>query len=336
LQQRGDDLSAPQPPTERTSFPLQVARLLRLPNVFTALSNVAMGYFFVVPPVHLARDWPVLALLLTATAGLYLSGMVLNDLFDVEVDRLERPERPLPSGAVSLSLARGLGWGLWFLGLAAGVAAGMVASETLAPNWLSGAVATLLAFCVLLYNGVLKHTWLGPVAMGSCRMLNVLLGMSVPVLELDGPGWAQFAASQWLVAGGLGLYVTGVTWFARSEAGQSHRGPLLLGCTLLTAGLCSLASLPWFREVRGAAFRQQPLYVVLFFGLFGFPIVRRVVAAIFNPSPQLVQGAVKHALLSIIVLDAAVTLLVAPPGCGLAIAALLLPAMLLGRWVYST
>ena len=31
----------------------------------------------------------------------YTAGMILNDVADLEVDRRERPERPLPSGAVS-------------------------------------------------------------------------------------------------------------------------------------------------------------------------------------------------------------------------------------------
>ena len=32
-------------------------------------------------------------------------GMVINDIFDVEIDRINKPHRPLPSGAVSMRLA---------------------------------------------------------------------------------------------------------------------------------------------------------------------------------------------------------------------------------------
>ena len=79
---------------------LAYLRLMRLPNVFTALSNVAMGFAF-------ARDWNrpfgtsdaiLLACLAGASALLYTAGMVLNDVFDYDVDRQERPFRPLPSG----------------------------------------------------------------------------------------------------------------------------------------------------------------------------------------------------------------------------------------------
>jgi hypothetical protein len=71
--------------------------------------------------------------------------------------------------------------------------------------------------------------------------------------------------------------------------------------------------------------------------LLGVTIVRRSLAAAFNGSPPVVQGAVKHAILSIIMLDAAVCLASAEiPVYAIIVVALLGPALLLGRWVYST
>ena len=49
---------------------------------------------------------------------LYASGTALNDVFDFEIDRAERPNRPLPSGRVSRRAAAWLGG----LGLAIGPA----------------------------------------------------------------------------------------------------------------------------------------------------------------------------------------------------------------------
>ncbi|RIQ12958.1 UbiA family prenyltransferase, partial [Jiangella rhizosphaerae] len=47
-----------------------------------------------------------------ASACLYWAGMALNDYADRDLDRLERPERPIPSGRVkpgeALALAAGL------------------------------------------------------------------------------------------------------------------------------------------------------------------------------------------------------------------------------------
>ena len=51
---------------------------------------------------------------------MYSAGMVLNDVFDVEVDRVERPERPLPSGQIPVGWARLLGFEMLFFGAVAG------------------------------------------------------------------------------------------------------------------------------------------------------------------------------------------------------------------------
>ena len=45
----------------------------------------------------------------SASMILYASGTALNDVFDIEVDRAERPGRPLPSGRVSVRSAAWLG-----------------------------------------------------------------------------------------------------------------------------------------------------------------------------------------------------------------------------------
>ena len=137
--------------------------------------------------------------------------MVLNDVFDVEIDRRERPERPIPSGRVSLDAARRLGWRLLVFGRGRR-ARGRCFSPAISG---SGVVAAILATAILLYDAWLKRTPLGPVAMGACRMLNVLLGMSA----VDAP----LHAEHWLVAGAIGVYVAGITLFARKESERSSR-----------------------------------------------------------------------------------------------------------------
>ena len=66
------------------------------------------------------------------------------------------------------------------------------------------------------------------------------------------------------------------------------------------------------------------------------PTLRRGLIGVVDPRPRRVQAAVKQSLFSLIVLDAAVCLLVCPWPYALGVLALLLPAILLGRWVYST
>src|SRR5437867_1617930 len=90
------------------------AQLMRLPNIFTAMADPLAGWFVVGGG---APAWHVL-LLVGASACLYTSGIVFNDYFDYELDRLERPERPLPSGAISRAMAGGLGTALMASGLA--------------------------------------------------------------------------------------------------------------------------------------------------------------------------------------------------------------------------
>ena len=77
-------------------------QLCRFPAVFTALADIVLGYLLTRTQVD---SVPQLGLLLGASAGLYLSGMVWNDIFDRQQDAAERPKRPIPSGRVSLRAA---------------------------------------------------------------------------------------------------------------------------------------------------------------------------------------------------------------------------------------
>ena len=137
------------------------------------MADVTMGFLFTHAAFGQGDAW-VFAVLLAASSALYGSGVVLNDVFDVEIDSRERPHRPLPSGRISLASARWLGWELLLTGTALAWLAAFLADD-----FRPGIVGTLLAGCVVLYNAVVKRTFLGPVAMGGCRGLNVLLGMSV-------------------------------------------------------------------------------------------------------------------------------------------------------------
>jgi 4-hydroxybenzoate polyprenyltransferase len=80
-------------------------RLMRLPNLATAAADSMAGYL-VVSGLQ-AVQWPPAACLLAvlASLGFYAAGMVLNDVYDVAIDRAERPERPLPSGAIPVGRA---------------------------------------------------------------------------------------------------------------------------------------------------------------------------------------------------------------------------------------
>jgi 4-hydroxybenzoate polyprenyltransferase len=309
-------------------------RLMRLPNVFTAVADVLMGFVFA---RHSFSPGGALACLVAASALLYTAGMILNDVFDVEIDRKERPQRPLPAGQIPFGQARALGFVMLLMGVGFGWLAGyLYQHDPLLPvgyPWRSGAIATALAAAVLLYDGFLKKTPLGPVSMGLCRLLNVLLGMSLaPVFDADVDPVLHYTVAQWIVAAGIGVYITGVTIYAKGEVEQSRTPQLLFGVIVMVAGVVLLGVAGYFLETK---LRAPYVYWALL-ALLTLTIARRSLSAAFNGSPPLVQGAIKHAIMSLIMLDAAVAAASGPPYYAIAIVALLAPALLLGKWVYST
>lgn len=297
--------------------------LLRLPAVFTAMADVMMGYLVTHQDL---RPVALFLLLAAASSCLYLAGMVFNDVFDADLDARQRPQRPIPSGRVAHRSA----WRLAASLLGTGVAAASLAGW-LAGTWRPGTIAVLLAFCILLYDGALKRIVVAPLGMGACRMLNVLLGMS-----LAGTASAELA-TPWgtpplLLAAGIGLYIVGVTLLARTETATSNRGAMTVATTILVLGLALLASAPW----GGAVLVVAPQGWYLLWAVLALIIVRRCVVAIVRPTPQLVQAAVRHCLRSIIVIDAAIVLGHCGVFWGCAVLLLLAPMLLLETWFLTT
>jgi 4-hydroxybenzoate polyprenyltransferase len=144
------------------------------------------------------------ALLPLASACLYAGGMALNDWADRDLDAVERPERPIPSGRVAPGYALRVAAGLGAAGLALAAAGG-------GPRAL--AVAAPLAGCVWLYDARLKSTPAGPVAMAACRGLDVLLGAGAGRLRAAAPA-----------AAALAVHTAGVTVLSRGEVHGSTRG----------------------------------------------------------------------------------------------------------------
>jgi 4-hydroxybenzoate polyprenyltransferase len=185
-------------------------------------------------------------------------------------------------------------------------------------------IALGLVCAILFYDGWLKRTWAGPIGMGSCRFLNVLLGLS----PAD-PSVIPWNARIYLAAV-AGIYIVGVTWFARTEARSSSRPALIMAaCTMLVGLFLALAAPVLVDRARPAMI--FPYLLVLLGFLLGLPIVR----AINRPIPSLVQPAVKRSIVGLIILDA--TLATGIVGnLGLLVLLLLLPTLYIGRWIYST
>ena len=73
-----------------------------------------------------------------------------------------------------------------------------------------------------------------------------------------------------------------------------------------------------------------------FWSLIALQIIWRCSRALFRPSPEHVQYAVKTCLLSLIVLDATITFAVQGEEKALLLLVLLIPTLFLGRFIYST
>jgi len=237
-----------------------------------------------------------------------------------------------------------LGYGLLLGGVVLGWIAGLLAPWEGALPWRAGVVATLLAGCVLAYDRVLKKTSFGPVGMGGCRFLNVLLGMSAAGGELDQAGLATLAYTgpQLIAAAGIGVYIAGVTLFARDEAKQSRQVQLGAALVVMVMGIVLLGLFPrllppaYLAQWQVDQERMLNIIWPLVLAVLSITIVRRCSVAVMAPSPQRVQTSVKMAILSLIVLDAAVAFLMSGPTAAIGILLLLAPTLLLGRWVYST
>jgi len=306
---------------------LPYARLLRLPNVFTAFADIALGACVVSTLSFNKADESsfglITALLLAASGCLYLGGMVWNDYFDLEEDSRDRPFRPLPSGKISLSTAFVIGTVLLLLGVAFTGAAGFDSSGWRPNSLILGGV---LALAVLLYDARIKRTRLGPIAMGFCRFLNVLLGLTWADSAIAPLPWA----TRLHLAGTIGLYIVGVTWFARTEEKRSKPESLRSAAIVMLVALCLALAVP----TRVPAGTSSPLFPYLLVA-FGFAIGIPVVRAIRQPTPANVQAGVKRCILGLVALDALLATVFIGTG-GLLILLLLPPALLLGKWVYST
>jgi 4-hydroxybenzoate polyprenyltransferase len=245
---------------------------------------------------------------------LYSAGMVWNDYFDLAEDRRDRPFRPLPSGRVSVRTAVVLGTVLLAGGWACAAATGRAGAV----------VAAALVAAVMAYDARIKRTSAGPIGMALCRFLNVLLGLSLADPE------ALPVTTQMHLALTVGLYIVGVTWFARTEEKRSDSKVLKRAAlVMVVAALLALAA-----ATRVPPGTSSPLFPYLLVAA-GFWVGGPVLAAIRKPTADRVQAGVKRSIFGLVVLDALLaSVFVGTPG--LLLVFLLPPALLLGKWVYST
>jgi hypothetical protein len=256
-------------------------RLMRPANIVTSvadvLAGVAISGYFYHLTVATESFYPVVLLCLS-TIGLYGGGIVFNDVFDAELDRVERPERAIPSGAIGLKEAALLGTFLllWGIGFA------------FAQSMLSGFIATGIAFFALLYNKESKHfAFFGPLNMGLCRGLNLLLGISI----------VEAATHEFYYLASVPIaYIFSITMISQGEVHGGNKRNLYIGGMLYAIVIGAILYY---------SILQNQFVTLLFILPFAWMIFSPLMKAIQDPIGKNIGMAVKAGVISLILMDAA-------------------------------
>lgn len=203
-------------------------RLLRISLFPTAVADVLAG--IVLAGGGWARPLDSLALV-GASLCIYHGGMALNDWADRHEDARVRPDRPIPSGAISAGRALVVAL-LLFL---AGPLLALYVSVPVA-LWVAGVGA-----CAAAYDLFGRGAFLGPLLLGTCRAGNLSIGLvALGALE-------SASALIWCPPLLYGLYVFLLSRLGRHEDGEESSGGLLSPSQLLfamAAVFWSIALLP--------------------------------------------------------------------------------------------
>lgn len=254
--------------------------LTRPANVITAISDILAGVtiagalnFSPIPVI------PIVYLCL-ATVGLYAGGIVFNDVFDLEMDKVERPERAIPSGRISLKNAVIFGTVLFALGV---FSASRVSSG-------SAFIAIAIASFALLYDKFAKHHLIaGPLTMGLCRGFNLLLGMSVLANST--------LPELWMISFIPVVFIAAITLTSQGEVFGNNKLSVIFALVLDILVAATLL----FLAFKGIMHLETVLpFLVLWIGINFYAKMK---AIRFN-EPKNIMNAVKMGVLSLIPLNA--------------------------------
>jgi 4-hydroxybenzoate polyprenyltransferase len=202
---------------------LQLGRVSNLPTVWT---NVLAGLVLAGGPVSFRR----VAVLGAAMSCFYVGGMFLNDAFDREHDRRERPDRPIPGGLATVREVLIIGFSLLVAGL---LTLGFLATHS---GWPLLAGGWLLALLIVFYDLHHKGNPLSPLVMAGCRAMIYLIAAWSLAPILPSPVLIGAAA--------LFSYIIGLSVLARYETAP-RPGPLWPFVFLWAPFVAPLAGVTW-------------------------------------------------------------------------------------------
>lgn len=273
-------------------------QLVRLPGIFTAFSNVLIGYFF---SFTINSEIFLLPYLLTTSGMLFCSGMIFNDYFDYNLDKKERSFRPLASGKISKKNALLIGF--IFL-LMANISASFLGFDSLI-------ISLILTCAILFYNFKLKSiSFLGIINLSIIRMLNILLGFSIIGIS--------FEYIQYLIP--LGIFVFGISILAKNEVKSNQ---------IIYKKLNKIITITTIASVSILVVNNFQFESLLFLGLFSS-------LSLYSLFFKKIQNQITFQLLLIILLDSIIISFFVPLQFPIFVSLLILPAYAISKKLYLT
>jgi len=276
-----------------------VLQLVRFPGIFTAFSNVLIGFF-------LASEGNLelveLPFLLTTTGLLFSGGMMLNDFVDHRIDQVERPNRPIPSKKIS----REKTLVLIILSFSIANFSALMIGNT------SVIITLIMTGLIFSYNIKLKNiSIVGIISISTIRFLNVLLGFSIVGISFD---LIQYAVP-------VGLFVAGISILAKNELSDNPKdqilNKILLAVTVASTIFLIVQHQSWNSIVFLAAFLITVIYSI-------------------NRVRVNISKIVTIQILSIIFLDAIIVTLNNELIFGVITASLIIPGYFIAKKLYIT
>lgn len=195
-------MTRPAPARSRVRIWADLARAGNFPSV---ASNVLAALVLSQPGDAVWPEGALLAWTLLAGCLAYAGGATLNDVADARFDAVHRPDRSIPSGAITVRGAALLGFAQLFAGSAVLVLFG------------AGVLWVLLLVAVILAYDAFHKRWTGSVMlMGGCRV-----ALALALASLPGHSFTPWLLG-WIAL--LFLYIVGLSLLARREYAIAAKG----------------------------------------------------------------------------------------------------------------
>ena len=278
-------------------------QLVRFPGIFTAFSNVLVGYFF---SLHVNPESFSLPYLLVTSGMLFSAGMIFNDFFDIDIDKKERPDRPLPSKKISKQNAL-------FLGIILIVIANIF---SLFVGYYALILSISMTIIILLYNYKLKfHSFFGIFSLSGIRFSNILLGFSI----------LPFSIETFQYAFPVAIFVCGISILAKDEANSIKSFSVKINkiFNIITISYVFILIINNFQFVS-----------LMFLSLFSILSLNLFYKNYSQKSN--IQKYITFQLLSIILLDATLVSIISSYYFAILISLLLIPSYVIIRKLYLT